>query len=352
MSPPPIRDDPGGRGHRLPPRRQVHPVRAGDAGSRRAATAQGRAGSRRLAPAAGDRAPARTPTTSGWTPPASHATRAATSRWTTTLRTSVPGIWALGDCNGRGAFTHTAYNDYEIVAATCWTARPRRSPTGIPAYALFIDPPLGRVGMTEAEARAAGRSVLIGSRPMTRVDRAVEKGETTGFIKVVVDAETQQILGAAILGVERRRGDPRPARPDVCQGATWRDAAGGAHPPDGVGADPDGDGRPQARLSCLTTPSFPAAPATPGRTAGDRPLPRLPRRTQPHRSLVPHPGPRRVVPHGPVGEQPRRRVAVPDQRDLDMPLVAQDTAEGRGHRGALAFKHLHVKVARGRPGRR
>ena len=117
------------------------------------------------------------------------------------LRTSVPGIWALGDCNGRGAFTHTSYNDFEIVAANLLDNDPRRSSDRIETYGLFIDPPLGRAGMTEAAARKAGRKILVGKRPMTRVMRAVEKGETHGFIKVVVDADTKQILGAAILGV-------------------------------------------------------------------------------------------------------------------------------------------------------
>jgi len=116
------------------------------------------------------------------------------------LATSVPGIWALGDCNGRGAFTHTAYNDFEIVAANLLDGGHRRVSDRVPAYALFIDPPLGRVGQTEAEARAAGRRLLIGRRPMTRVARAIEKGETRGLMKIVVDAETRRILGAAILG--------------------------------------------------------------------------------------------------------------------------------------------------------
>lgn len=116
------------------------------------------------------------------------------------LRTNVPGIWALGDCNGRGAFTHTAYNDFEIVAANLLDGAAKRVSDRIPGYALYIDPPLGRVGMTEAQARASGRPLLMGTRPMTRVSRAIEKGETQGFIKIVVDAETQRILGAAILG--------------------------------------------------------------------------------------------------------------------------------------------------------
>lgn len=116
------------------------------------------------------------------------------------LRTSVPGIWAMGDCNGRGAFTHTAYNDYEIVAADLLDGDPRRVTDRLPCYALYTDPPLGRVGMTEAEARASGRRVLVGHRPMTRVARAVEKGETKGFMKALVDADSREILGAAILG--------------------------------------------------------------------------------------------------------------------------------------------------------
>src|SRR3954463_10309004 len=116
------------------------------------------------------------------------------------LATNVPGIWALGDCNGRGAFTHTAYNDFEIVAANWLDGEQRRVSDRIPAYALYIDPPLGRVGMTVAQARATGRPLLIGERPMTRVARAIEKGETKGFMQVVVDAETHKILGAAILG--------------------------------------------------------------------------------------------------------------------------------------------------------
>ncbi len=118
------------------------------------------------------------------------------------LQSSVPGIWALGDCNGRGAFTHTAYNDFEIVAANLLDGEHRRLSERVSGYALYIDPPLGRVGIGEAEARKRGRPFLVGKRPMTRVGRAVEKGETQGFMKVIVDAETKAILGAAILGVE------------------------------------------------------------------------------------------------------------------------------------------------------
>ncbi|CAH1656536.1 Mercuric reductase [Hyphomicrobiales bacterium] len=116
------------------------------------------------------------------------------------LETSVPGVYALGDCNGRGAFTHTAYNDFEIVAANLLDGQDWKVSERVPAYALYVDPPLGRVGLTEAQARATGRPLLIGKRPMSRVGRAVEKGETSGFMKAVVDAETRRILGAAILG--------------------------------------------------------------------------------------------------------------------------------------------------------
>lgn len=117
-----------------------------------------------------------------------------------TLRTTVPHIWAMGDCNGKGAFTHTAYNDFEIVAANLLDSDPRKVSDRIEAYALYIDPPLGRAGMTEAAARKSGRKVLVGQRPMTKVGRAVEKGETQGFMKILVDADTQEILGASVLG--------------------------------------------------------------------------------------------------------------------------------------------------------
>ena len=118
------------------------------------------------------------------------------------LCTSVPGIYALGDCNGRGAFTHTAYNDYEIVAANLLDGDQRRVSDRITAYALYIDPPLGRAGMTEAEVRKSGRKALIGKRPMTQVGRARERSETDGFMKILVDAETKKILGASLLGIE------------------------------------------------------------------------------------------------------------------------------------------------------
>jgi pyruvate/2-oxoglutarate dehydrogenase complex dihydrolipoamide dehydrogenase (E3) component len=117
------------------------------------------------------------------------------------LRTNVPGVWALGDCNGKGAFTHTSYNDYEIVAANLLANDQRKVSDRILAYALYIDPPLGRAGMTETQVRATGRKALVATRPMTSVGRAVEKSETQGYMKVVVDAESKLILGAAILGV-------------------------------------------------------------------------------------------------------------------------------------------------------
>lgn len=116
------------------------------------------------------------------------------------LQTNVPGIWALGDCNGHGGFTHTSYNDFEIVAANLLDGSSRRVSDRITTYGLFIDPPLGRAGLTAAEAVRAGKRVLVGKRPMTRIGRAIEKGETQGFMKVLVDADTEQILGAAILG--------------------------------------------------------------------------------------------------------------------------------------------------------
>ena len=118
------------------------------------------------------------------------------------LRTNVPGIWALGDANGRGAFTHTSYNDYEIVAANLLDGGRRRVTDRIPAYALYIDPPLGRAGMTEREAKTSGHKVLIGRMMMSRVGRARERGETQGFMKILVDAQTRLILGAALLGIE------------------------------------------------------------------------------------------------------------------------------------------------------
>ena len=116
-------------------------------------------------------------------------------------RTNVPGVWALGECNGHGAFTHTAYNDYEIVSATLLDGDARKLSDRIACYALFTDPPVGRVGMTIQEARASGRQVLVGYRPMTKVSRAVEMGETHGFMRALVDADSKQLLGAVIFGV-------------------------------------------------------------------------------------------------------------------------------------------------------
>ena len=118
------------------------------------------------------------------------------------LRTDVPGIWALGDVNGRGAFTHTSFNDYEIVAANLLDDDPRRVSDRVPAYALYTDPPLARIGMSRAAAKASGRRVLVGHLPMSRVGRARERGETDGFLEALVDADTQRILGATLLGIE------------------------------------------------------------------------------------------------------------------------------------------------------
>jgi pyruvate/2-oxoglutarate dehydrogenase complex dihydrolipoamide dehydrogenase (E3) component len=118
------------------------------------------------------------------------------------LRTNVPGVWALGDANGRGAFTHTSFNDHQIVADNLLHGGKRRVSDRFTAYALFIDPPLGRVGLSEAEVRARGRPALVGLMPMTRVGRARERGETQGFMKVLVDAGSERILGASLLCIE------------------------------------------------------------------------------------------------------------------------------------------------------
>src|ERR1017187_6896830 len=192
--------DPGAGGDRRAPEREMHRLfqaRRRDYGAR---GLRGRlAGGWRLAFAAG-----------GWPAPQYQSPLDGRSRGggdahgyiavDDQLRTSAPGIWALGDCNGKGGFTHTAYNDFEIVAANLLDKDPRRASDRIPAYALYIDPPLGRAGLTEAEVRKTGRSALVGKRPMTKVGRAVEKGESQGFMKIVVDAQSKEILGAAILG--------------------------------------------------------------------------------------------------------------------------------------------------------
>jgi pyruvate/2-oxoglutarate dehydrogenase complex dihydrolipoamide dehydrogenase (E3) component len=116
-------------------------------------------------------------------------------------RTNVPGVWALGECNGHGAFTHTAYNDYEVVAANILDGKPRRLSQRIPCYALYVDPAVGRVGMTTEEARKSGRRVLVGERPMTKVSRAREMSETQGFMRALVDADTERLLGAVVVSV-------------------------------------------------------------------------------------------------------------------------------------------------------
>ena len=178
------------------------------------------------------------------------------------LRTTVEHIWAMGDCNGKGAFTHTSYNDFEIVAANLLDDDPRRVSDRITTYALYIDPPLGRAGMTVDEVRQSGRKALVGKRPMTRVGRAVEKGETQGFMKVVVDAETEQILGAAILGVGGDEVIQDILDVMTAEAAVHRDLAHHAHPPHGqrVGAD-DAAGAETAGLTARQRVPLPDASA-------------------------------------------------------------------------------------------
>ena len=129
-------------------------------------------------------------------------TRAATSRSTISCETSVPGVYALGDVNGRGAFTHTSYNDYEIVADNLLEQRSRSLKDRVLGYALYIDPPLGRAGLTEKEVRRLGRPALMATLSMKRVSRARERGEELGFMKVLVDPDSKHILGASLLGIE------------------------------------------------------------------------------------------------------------------------------------------------------
>ena len=148
------------------------------------------------------RAGGRTPTIWAATGPGLRSIERGYIKVDDSLRTNVDGIYALGDVNGRGAFTHTAYNDYEIVAANLLDGETRRVTDRIPAYALYIDPPLGRAGMTEREVRDKGIDALVATMPMTRVGRAKERGETAGFMKVLVDAKSKQLLGAALLGIE------------------------------------------------------------------------------------------------------------------------------------------------------
>jgi len=161
-------------------------------------------------------------------------------------RTSVNGVWALGECNGRGAFTHTAYNDYEIVAANLFDNDKRRISDRIMTYALFIDPPLGRAGMTR-QRREEGKRVLVGNMPMARVARAREAGETQGFMRVWW-TPSQRSCSAPRSRHERRRGGPLAARHDVRQAALHDHPARHAHPPDGHRADPDVAGKPEAAL--------------------------------------------------------------------------------------------------------
>lgn len=158
------------------------------------------------------------------------------------LRTNVPGIYALGDCNGRGTFTHTSYNDFKIVAANLLDADDRSLAVRVPAYALHVDLPLGRVGMTEAEARSRHGSILDGQRPMMGVGRAVEKGETQGLMKAVVDPATDQILGAAILGPGGEEPILRASRHDERRRDHRQRRPRHADPPNCFGTHPDNPG--------------------------------------------------------------------------------------------------------------
>ena len=164
------------------------------------------------------------------------------------LETNVPGIWAMGDCNRRGAFTHTSYNDYEIVAANLLDGDDRKVSDRLPCYGLFTDPPLGRVGMGEAEAKAKGHRILVGKRPMTRVGRAVEKGEAQGFMKIVVDAEQRRDPRRRDPRPRRRRGGALHPRHDADRSDRRRDAPHRAHPPDRRRAHPDHRRRAQTGL--------------------------------------------------------------------------------------------------------
>ena len=155
------------------------------------------------------------------------------------LRTNVPGIFALGDCNGRGAFTHTAWNDFEIVAANLLDGGERRVSDRIMAYALYTDPPLGRCGMSEAEVRKSGRPALIATMPMEDVSRAFEKGETNGFMKILVDKETKQFLGASFLGLNGDEVIHTVLDQMYAKAAVHRDGARDAHPSDRDGTAAD-----------------------------------------------------------------------------------------------------------------
>ena len=156
------------------------------------------------------------------------------------LRTNISGIWAMGDCNGRGAFTHTSWNDFEIVAANLLDNDQRRVSDRITAYAFYTDPPLGRAGMTEAEVRKTDKPALISTMAMKDVMRAYERGETKGFMKILVDRDSKQILGASFLGLE---GDEViHCVLDIMYAKAPRDA----HSSHGVGVYSDDDGSAQA----------------------------------------------------------------------------------------------------------
>ena len=232
---------PRGRRHRRSAQCEVHRLsRTGQRDYRAGRLRRGRAGSHRHRTCCSPSAAGRTPTI--WA--SSNAGVTVDERGYIVvddqLRTNVPGIWALGDCNGKGAFTHTSFNDAEIVAANLLDNDPRRVSDRIPAYALFVDPPLGRAGLTEAEVRQDGPAgARRQARHEGRVSRAVEKGETQGFMKIVVDAETTRDPGRGDPRHRRRRSDPLDPGRDVRQGALYGHQARRAHPSDRLRADPD-----------------------------------------------------------------------------------------------------------------
>ena len=159
------------------------------------------------------------------------------------LATSVPGIWAIGDANGKGAFTPTSYNDYEILAANMFDDDPRRVSDRITTYGFFIDPPLGRAGMTETQVRDSGRKALVGKMQMARVGRAKERSETQGFMKILIDAETKRILGASLLGICGDEIIHSLLDAMYADGPVHGDPARHAHSSHGYRADPDNVGR-------------------------------------------------------------------------------------------------------------
>ena len=197
------------------------------------------------------------PTIWGSKRPASGPMRAATSWSTRACAPANPGVWALGDCNGKGAFTHTTYNDYEIVAANLLEGAERKWTDRVPVYALYTDPPLGRVGMSEAEIRKAGIAALVGKRPMARVSRAVEKGETQGLLKIHVEAIEQAHPRRRAARHRLRRGGAIADRRGLRAHPLPRIPAPGAHPPHRERTAADHAGEPGTALKPGTDPDFP-----------------------------------------------------------------------------------------------